>query len=152
MGKPKKNGGKKHRRGKNLQITHKIDLPDDDQYFGYITKILGNGFFTVNYYKPIIKEKDDIIEWLNLEKKGKIRGKMVRKVWINNNDYVLITEREFETNTVDIISKLSIDNIEYLKRQNIDIPNINNMFNDEILFTHIDEDIDTNNEDIDTNN
>jgi initiation factor 1A len=138
MGKPKNFGGKKHRRGKNQQITSKVDIPDEGQYFGYITKILGGGFVSVTYYIPTIKE--DSIEWIQNEKKGKIRGKMMRRVWININDIVLITERGFDDKTIDIISKFTQDNIDYLKKQNIPIPNINNMFNNDILFSNGNED------------
>ena len=134
MGKPKNFGGKKHRRGKNLQITNKVDIPDEDQYFGYINKILGGGFVSVTYYISTIK--DYTIDWIKYEKKGKIRGKMMRRVWINVNDIVLITEREFDSNTIDIISKFTHDNIDYLKRHNVPIPNINNMFNNDILFSN----------------
>ena len=138
MGKPKNFGGKKHRRGKNQQITSKVDIPDEGQYFGYITKILGGGFVSVTYYIPTIKE--DSIDWIQNEKKGKIRGKMMRRVWININDIVLITERGFDDKTIDIISKFTQDNIEYLKKQCIPIPNINNMFNNDILFSNGNED------------
>ena len=138
MGKPKNFGGKKHRRGKNIQITSKVDIPDEGQYFGYINKILGGGFVSVTYYIPTIKE--DTVDWVTYEKKGKIRGKMMRRVWINLNDMVLITERDFDSNTIDIISKFTQDNIDYLKKQTIPIPNINNMFNNDILFSNVDED------------
>ena len=138
MGKPKNFGGKKHRRGKNIQNTSKVDIPDEGQYFGSINKILGGGFVSVTYYIPTIKE--DSIDWIINEKKGKIRGKMMRRVWININDIVLITERGFDDKTIDIISKFTQDNIEYLKKQCIPIPNINNMFNNDILFSNGNED------------
>lgn len=127
MGKPKNFGGKKHRRGKNIDISDKVDIPTDNQYFGFVTKILGNGFMNINYYVSI--DSNEQI-WETRERKGKIRGKMLKRIWININDIVLVTERDFDKNTVDIITKLSSANIDYLKKQNIEIPNINNMFGD----------------------
>ena len=129
MGKPKNFGGKKHRRGKNILISDKTDIPTNGQYFGYASKILGNGFVNICYYIPI-DNKNEVI-WDKKEKKGKIRGKMMRRVWINIDDIVLVTERDFDEKTIDIISKFSISNIDYLKKQNVKIPNINNMFGDE---------------------
>ena len=148
MGKPKNFGGKKHRRGKNIDITDKVDIPSEEQYFGFVSKILGNGFMNINYYVPISGGKDEVI-WEKKERKGKIRGKMLKRIWININDIVLITEREFDKNTVDIITKLSLANIDYLKKQNVQIPNINNMFGDtEVEFLN---EIESENEDNEQN-
>ena len=41
-------GGKKHRRAKNVVVTDYVELPDQDQYFGFVTKILGSGRVTLN--------------------------------------------------------------------------------------------------------
>lgn len=148
MGKPKNFGGKKHRRGKNIDITDKVDIPSEEQYFGFVSKILGNGFMNINYYVPISDGKDEVI-WEKKERKGKIRGKMLKRIWININDIVLITEREFDKNTIDIITKLSSANIDYLKKQNVQIPNINNMFGDtEVEFLN---EIESENEDNEQN-
>lgn len=142
MGKPKNFGGKKHRRGKNIQISNKVDIPDEGQYIGCVNQILGGGFVSITYYIPTAKNNST--EWIKYEKKGKIRGKMMRRIWINVNDIVLITEREFDSNTIDIISKFTHDNIDYLKKHNVPIPNINNMFNNDILFSNeIDNQIDS---------
>ena len=55
--KVKGKGGKKHRRAKNVIVTDYVELPDQDQYFGFVTKILGSGRVTLNYFKEKINDK-----------------------------------------------------------------------------------------------
>ena len=61
-------------------------------------------------YARIISRKGGPIVTLELSEDrkeclGVIRGKMRRKVWINDNDIVLVGLREFQKDKVDIISK-----------------------------------------------
>jgi len=121
-------GGKKHRRGKNTTQDHiKIDLPDEFQFFGYVTKILGNRQVNLDYYVPTRCEKTHlVIEWTKHSKIGNIRGKMRKRVFVNLGDIVLVTERDFDASKVDIINKFQPSQMGYLKRY-VDLPPINEL-------------------------
>jgi len=136
MGKVKGIGGKKHRRGKNLQQTNKIDIPDSDQYFGIVIKSFGCGKVNLQYFIPKKKHNGEI-EWETKEKVGVIRGKMLRRIFVNINDIVLVTEREFDDKKVDIISKFTETQLEYIKNDVL-IPNISSLYNkdNEVTFTN----------------
>ena len=126
-------GGKKKRRGKNISTEFKVDIPDKFQFFGYVTKILGSGFVNLDYYIPKLDDNETIIDWVKYSKIGVIRGKMRRRVWVNLNDIVLVTEREFCQNKVDIIDKYDSSQLEYLKQYS-NIPPINELSENDIEF------------------
>jgi translation initiation factor 1A len=120
-------GGKKHRRGKNTTQELKIDLPDEFQFFGYVTKILGNRQVSLDYYVPSRCEKTNVvIDWTKHSKNGNIRGKMRKRVFVNLGDIVLVTERDFDASKVDIIEKYQPSQMSYLKRY-VDLPPINEL-------------------------
>ena len=100
MVKAKGIGGKKHRRGKNIQISNKVDIPDEEQYFGVVEKSLGCGRVNLNYFKSTknteLKNDDESINWEKKEAIGVIRGKMMRRIFINVGDIILVTEREYD--------------------------------------------------------
>ena len=133
-------GGKKHRRGKNTTISLKPNLPDSDQYYAYITKILGNGRMELNYYIPLYNKDSTISEWTSNKSMGQVRGKMMKRVYVNLNDLVLVTEREFDKSKVDIIEKYNSNQIPYLKKES-DFPNIGDLAKKDIEFD-FDEDED----------
>ena len=125
--KVKGKGGKKHRRAKNIVASDFVELPDDDQYFGSVTKILGSGRVTLNYYKPKINLKTNSFEeWTEHTKIGIIRGKMMKRVYVNLGDLVLISERDFDDSKVDIIGKYETHQIPILKKKT-NFPNIVNL-------------------------
>ena len=126
-------GGKKHRRGKNVSTELKVDIPDEFQFFGYVTKILGSGCVNLDYYIPKCDDNENIIDWIKHSKIGVVRGKMRRRVWVNLNDIVLVTEREFCQNKVDIIDKYDSSQLEYLKKYS-NIPPINELSENDIEF------------------
>ena len=120
-------GGKKHRRGKNTTQELKVDLPDEFQFFGYVTKILGNRQVSLDYYVPIRCEKTiKIIDWTKNSTIGSIRGKMRKRVFVNLGDIVLVTERDFDANKVDIIEKYQPSQMSYLNRY-VELPPINEL-------------------------
>jgi translation initiation factor 1A len=120
-------GGKKHRRGKNTTFEPKIELPDEFQFFGYVTKILGNRQVNLEYYVPTRCEKtNQLLDWTKKTKIGNIRGKMRKRVFVNLGDIVLVTERDFDANKVDIIDKFQPSQMSYLKRH-VDLPPINEL-------------------------
>ena len=127
-------GGKKHRRGKNVSAPEKIDIPDDEQYFAYVTKILGSGRVNLDYYIPQYCEKTKkLVDWKKLSKIGVIRGKMMKRVFVNLNDLVLVSERDFDDSKVDIIDKYQNHQISFLKK-NTDFPNIENISGSDEFF------------------
>ena len=120
-------GGKKHRRAKNVVVTDYVELPDQDQYFGFVTKILGSGRVTLNYFKEKLNDKTNKFEeWQQFTKIGVIRGKMMKRIYINLNDLVLVTERDFDSSKVDIIGKYEQHQIPLLKKKT-NFPNISNL-------------------------
>ena len=120
-------GGKKHRRAKNVVVTDYVELPDQDQYFGYVTKILGSGRVTLNYFKEKINDKTNKVEeWEQFTKIGIIRGKMMKRVYVNLNDLVLVSERDFDSSKVDIIGKYEPHQIPILKKKT-NFPNISSL-------------------------
>jgi translation initiation factor 1A len=120
-------GGKKHRRGKNTTQEPKIDLPDEFQFFGYVTKILGNRQVNLDYYIPTYcKKTNQLLDWTKKNKIGNIRGKMRKRVFVNLGDIVLVTERDFDDSKVDIIGKFQPSQMSYLKRH-VDLPPINEL-------------------------
>jgi len=127
-------GGKKHRRAKNTTTDNKAVLPDEKQYFAYVTKILGSGRVNLDYYIPKIDEKtNEILDWDKQSKIGIIRGKMMRRVYVNLNDIVLVTERDFDKSKVDIIEKYQMTQIAYLKKFS-NFPPMNEISNNDIEF------------------
>lgn len=139
--KNKGKGGKKHRRGKNINTEIKVDLPDDSQYFAYVTKILGSGRVNLDYYIPTYDEgTSKIKDWIKHSKIGVIRGKMMRRQYVNLGDIVLVSEREFETTKVDIIDKYDPAQIQHLKKY-VTMPPINEISNNDVEFD-FDENVD----------
>lgn len=120
---PKTNikGGKKKKRGKNGLVENNkiifIEDTDIEQFYGQVSKILGNGRFSVSCFKK------SGYEFSMEEKVCLIRGKMRKRNWININDIVVVSEREFERDKGDIIHKYSNDETNILKQMN-KIPNI----------------------------
>jgi len=126
-------GGKKHRRGKNVSTELKVDLPDEFQYFAYVTKILGSGRVNLDYYVPVYDKHNNISDWTKHSKIGVIRGKMMRRVYVNLNDIVLVTEREFDEKKVDIIDKYDMAQLTYLKKY-ANMPPINELSENDVEF------------------
>lgn len=146
MVKAKGIGGKKHRRGKNIQVSNKVDIPDNDQYFGLVEKSLGCGKVKICYYKTISKDNENNnenennnlveVEWTKKEAIGVIRGKMLRRIFVNPGDIILITERDFDIKKVDIIARFEASQLDYLKdHMGKGMPNFNKLNNEnDVLF------------------
>ena len=138
MGKNAK-GGKKHKRGKNISYDDKIEVPEEGQYFAKITKLLGNCRMGLEYYykRDYTSENEaKTSEWTRINSIGVIRGNMVKKVYINVGDIVLVTTRDFEDKKVDIIFKYNQGHLDYLKKH-MEIPNIDNINEQDIEFDNI---------------
>lgn len=128
-------GGKKKRRGKNLNLeARKIEFPTEDQYYGEVVKVLGSGKFEINYFTENSKENQNIGGKFACNKiLGSIRGNMKRRIYVNKGDIVIISLRDFQKNVGDIIHKYLNTEISYLYRKNL-IPTSINLNEDDIGF------------------
>lgn len=100
-----KRGGKKHKRGKKMGFGEKRELvfKEEGQEYAQAVKMLGSGHVEVFCFDGITR-------------RGKIRGKMRKRVWINVGDMVLIGLRDFEEDkSCDIIYKYNPDEAKNLK-------------------------------------
>lgn len=107
MGKNQK-GGKGHKKGKNNinKTDKKLEFATDLQKYAVITKILGNCRFRVSFITG-----NNIIDKLAI-----LCGSMRKRQFIKQYDLVLISERDFETDKVDIIHKYQDIDVSMLKK------------------------------------
>jgi len=111
-------GGKKHKRGKNTsEMKPKSIFKDDGQVYARVLKILGNGRFTLQCFNKTLNETDNSYHINSTERLGIIRGKMRNRVWINNNDIVIASLREYEAGKVDIIHKYNAEEHHLIKSE-----------------------------------
>jgi len=104
MPKNKGKGGKNRRRGKNENEGEKRELvfKEDGQEYAQVTKMLGNGRLEAQCFDG--------------EKRlAHIRGKMRKKVWINQGDIILLSLRDFQDDKADVIVKYTADEARNLK-------------------------------------
>jgi len=104
MPKNKGKGGKARRRGKNENETIKRELvlKEEGQEYGQVVKKLGDNRLEVYCFD-------------GKSRQCRIRGKMIRKVWVNPGDIVLVSVRDFEDDKADIIHKYLPAEIQELK-------------------------------------
>ncbi|KAG1052787.1 hypothetical protein G6F43_005101 [Rhizopus delemar] len=104
MVKNKGNGGKSRRRGKNDTENDKRELvfKEEGQEYAQVVKMLGNGRVEAQCF--------DGVKRLAL-----IRGKLRKKVWINQGDIVLLSLREFQDEKADVIQRYNPDEARQLK-------------------------------------
>jgi len=106
MPKNKGKGGKKHKRGKKGEDdtrTAPLLLKEDGQEYGLVTKMLGGGRVEVACNDGKTRQ-------------AKIRGAMMKKVWIRQGDCVLLGLRDFQDDKADVIHKYSQDDYRHLKK------------------------------------
>lgn len=104
MPKNKGKGGKNRRRGKNENEGERRELvfKEDGQEYAQVTKMLGNGRLEAQCFDG--------------EKRlAHIRGKMRKKVWINQGDIILLSLRDFQDDKADVIVKYTADEARNLK-------------------------------------
>ncbi|XP_050527730.1 eukaryotic translation initiation factor 1A, X-chromosomal-like isoform X1 [Daktulosphaira vitifoliae] len=97
-------GGKNRRRGKNENETEKRELvfKEDGQEYAQVTKMLGNGRLEAMCFDGV-------------KRLCHIRGKLRKKVWINQGDIVLIGLRDYQDTKADVILKYTPDEARNLK-------------------------------------
>lgn len=114
-------GGKKKRRGKNLNVnTRPMEYITEDQNYGLVLRVLGNGRFLVRCYPQNIDNIENSKELV-----CSVRGKMRRRIYVNLNDIVIVSLRDFQADKGDIIHKYTYDESNILKKKNL-IPEIEN--------------------------
>ena len=96
-----KTGGKKHKSKKNdVKTARTLEIPEESECIGQVTKTNGNGRFDITCQDGQIRS-------------GILRGTMRRKVWINRLDLVLVEPWEFQNDKCSILYKY--DDNEYDK-------------------------------------
>merc|ERR1712093_735163 len=109
MPKNKGKGGKNRRRGKNENDGDKRELvfKEEGQEYAQVLKMLGNG-------------RVEAMCFDGEKRLAHIRGKMRKKVWINQGDIVLLSLRDFQDDKADVIQKYSSDEARKLKQYDDD--------------------------------
>ena len=104
MPKNKGKGGKNRRRGKNENEGMKRELVfrEDGQEYAQVTKMLGNGRLEAMCFDGV-------------KRLCHIRGKLRKKVWINQSDIILVGLRDYQDAKADVILKYSADEARNLK-------------------------------------
>jgi len=102
--KAKGKGGKNRRRGKNAGEEEKRDLTlkEEGQEYAQVIRMLGNGRLEGNCFDGSTRLCH-------------IRGKMRKKVWVNQGDIILVGLRDFQDGKADVILKYSSDEARRLK-------------------------------------
>ena len=100
-----KGGGSKHKKGKNLGQVETLLLrsEDDREFYAHIIKVYGNGQFGV---RLVVSDANAQLALTPKEYRGRISGRMrkqKRRNFVNKDDFVLISKRDFEEDKVDIL-------------------------------------------------
>ena len=94
------------RQVKNESALKQIRLPAEGELFGRVLKMLGGE-------NVMIKCMDGIT------RRGRIRGKLKRRVWIRDNDIVVIAPWDFNSDARgDIVWRFTLPQVEWLKANN----------------------------------
>jgi len=104
MPKNKGKGGKNRRRGKNENegLKRELVFKEDGQEYAQVTKMLGNGRLEAMCFDGV-------------KRLCHIRGKLRKKVWINQPDIILVGLRDYQDAKADVILKYSADEARNLK-------------------------------------
>lgn len=87
----------------NESVIKDLKMPEDGEMFGRVIKLLGGE-------NLLIKCKDGIT------RRGRIRGKLKRRVWIRDNDIVIIAPWEFGMDLRgDILWRYTLPQVAWLK-------------------------------------
>mmetsp|Transcript_10737 Transcript_10737/g.28409 ORF Transcript_10737/g.28409 Transcript_10737/m.28409 type:complete len:143 (+) Transcript_10737:74-502(+) len=97
-------GGNKAKRAKGGADETKRELifKEDGQEYGQVNRMLGNGRCECSCFD-------------GTKRLCHIRGKMRKKVWVNQGDIVLVSLRDFQDEKGDIITKYTADEARNLK-------------------------------------
>lgn len=123
---PNNKGGKKYKRNKNyVQESKNTRFKDENEYQEYaqITKSLGNCRFEVLCFD-------------GKKRMATMCGKMRKRVFVNQNDLVLVSLREWQDSKCDIIDKYNNHDVQKLKQKKLipDSIKLEEKSNDDELF------------------
>merc|ERR1712110_217620 len=83
-------------------VKKELEFKEDGQEYGQVTRMLGNGRCEVACFDGV-------------KRLCHIRGKMRKKVWVNQGDIVLVSLRDFQDEKGDIIVKYTSEEARNLK-------------------------------------
>jgi translation initiation factor 1A len=149
---PKTNtqGGKKKKRAKNGIVENaKLETIDEPGLeYGQIVKVLGNGRFTVSCYSKKDGAIDNTVNDFNLKDRVCIVcGRMRKRVWININDIVIVSLRDFQNDKGDIVHKYTTDETKQLIKLKV-IPSIEMINGKKELLEDVDFEISEHDEEV----
>ena len=98
-------GGKNRKKAKNnpIFVQRVLRFKEDLQDYAQITKMLGSERIEAYCFED------------GKKRLCHIRGKIKKKEWMNNGDFILISIREFEDDKADVIMRFQPDEVERLK-------------------------------------
>eukprot|EP00929_Paragymnodinium_shiwhaense_P123488 TRINITY_DN973_c0_g1_i1.p1 TRINITY_DN973_c0_g1~~TRINITY_DN973_c0_g1_i1.p1 ORF type:complete len:142 (-),score=63.04 TRINITY_DN973_c0_g1_i1:149-574(-) len=97
-------GGNKAKRAKATEkVKKELEFKEDGQEYGQVMRMLGNGRCEVSCFD-------------GTKRLCHIRGKMRKKVWVNQGDIVLVSLRDFQDEKGDIIVKYTPEEARNLKQ------------------------------------
>ena len=95
------------RQVKNESELKEIRIPEEGELFGRVLKMLGGE-------NVMVKCTDGIT------RRGRIRGKLKRRVWIRDNDIVIIAPWDFKNSEMgDIVWRFTLPQVDWLKQNDI---------------------------------
>ena len=87
----------------NESALKEIRLPEEGELLRRVMKLLGSD-------QVLVKCTDDIT------RRGRIRGKLKRRIWIRDHDIVIIAPRDFKYDERgDIIWRFTLSQVDWLK-------------------------------------
>ena len=87
----------------NESALKEIRLPEEGELLGRVMKLLGSD-------QVLVKCTDDIT------RRGRIRGKLKRRIWIRDHDIVIIAPWDFKpTERGDIVWRFTLSQVGWLK-------------------------------------
>lgn len=100
-----KGGGSKHKKGKSLGQVETLLLrsEEDNEFYAHVIKAYGNGQFGV---RLVVSDANAQLTLTPNEYRGRISGRMrknKRRNFVNKDDFVLISKRDYEKDKVDIL-------------------------------------------------
>ena len=98
---PKKKKGKRNTANRE-QSKRELIFKEDGQEYGQIVKLLGNC-------------RAEVLCMDGKTRLGTICGRMRKKIWIKNSDFVLVGLRDYQDDKSDIIAKYTTDEARTLK-------------------------------------
>jgi len=103
MPKNKGKGGKNRRRGKNEnEEKRELKFKEDGQEYAQVLRMLGNGRLEASCFDGV-------------KRLCHIRGKLRKKVWVNQGDIVLVGLRDYQDAKADVILRYNAEEARNLK-------------------------------------